>query len=349
MKEEKTLIAPALRFRILCVVGGALCAFGGLLLAETALRTRDRPRGEGMLTLFDPQRSSRHDDNLGYKAIPGELRARKTRGEEVLYDVVYSFDDSSRRITPLARSTKRTKFALFFGGSFALGEGVEAEQTMAAQFAEFASGYRPYNYGFFGYGPQQMLAGLQEKAFAGKVSESEGFAVYIFILDHIARATGAPEVSWRAAMPRFIFDGRGELIRKGFFDAPESLTERISRFFGDSRLVGALRGSTSPTYDQKQIELTARIIEESRKIYRRKFPKGEFYMLFTPGSRHPGLMARLAGTGVRFLDYSQLYPPGDARFILHKEDRHPSPQAYRVMAERLARDAGGWNSNEPER
>jgi hypothetical protein len=56
------------------------------------------------------------------------------------------------------------------------------------------SQYRPYNYGGIGYGPQQMLAKLQEGGIQQEVAEHQGVLVYLLIPDHVNRAIGTMQV-----------------------------------------------------------------------------------------------------------------------------------------------------------
>jgi hypothetical protein len=100
---------------------------------------------------------------LGYRPpADAVLQASRTIDGETVYRARYSFDSQHRRLTPTRISDKRDRFALFFGGSFVFEEGLNDHETLPFFTCEIRDEYRPYNYGFHGYGPQSMLEMFEE-------------------------------------------------------------------------------------------------------------------------------------------------------------------------------------------
>ena len=74
---------------------------------------------------------------LGYAAFPDrQVRAWKTVGEERVYDAVYGISPEGIRVTPgdSARPDEGQTF-VFFGGSYAFGEGLNDDETLPFYFA----------------------------------------------------------------------------------------------------------------------------------------------------------------------------------------------------------------------
>ena len=132
------------------------------------------------------------DSILGYKGRPNtKVDSKKIINERLIYDVVYSMDASSLRITPNSNENSK-KCLLFFGDSFTVGEGVNDNETLPFYLNEFLRNkFRVYNFGFHGYGPHQALALLKSKRVENELSNCNKVYSFIEILpDHIKRANG---------------------------------------------------------------------------------------------------------------------------------------------------------------
>lgn len=159
------------------------------------------------------------DGLLGYKPKPNaSVRVVMKHKNRPLYDVVYAFDDHSRRVTPGAPS-RGDLLLLFFGDSVTFGEGVNDDETLPFYVSQAAPSVAVYNYGFKGYGPQQMLARLEEGALPQEVEGERAVAIYTFIDDHVSRAIGSmvPYIGWAANAPYYVLEG-DRLVRKGSFN-----------------------------------------------------------------------------------------------------------------------------------
>jgi len=120
---------------------------------------------------------------------PVELLATATIGKDVIYDgVPYQIDDRSRR--PCAAIRHPTHHALFFGGSFAFGEGLSNDQTLGCQFQKMSGGeYESTTYAMMGWGAAQAVIELGVDSLFVDIKEPSGIAVFAFIDDHVYRTT----------------------------------------------------------------------------------------------------------------------------------------------------------------
>ena len=116
--------------------------------------------GESHVGLHD--RYFHTDDRYGYApAANDRVRATRRENHEVVYDVVYNFDSHGLRMTP-PDGESGGECILFFGGSFAFGQGVADHETLPSLVGQKTGGrFRAYNVGFHGYGPHQMLYALE--------------------------------------------------------------------------------------------------------------------------------------------------------------------------------------------
>src|SRR5262245_16059324 len=91
---------------------------------------------------------------------PGTFQGRmfNRQTKQAVYEVEYAVDSFGRRITPVADTTSAKRAVLFFGDSFTYGEGVRGDETLPYYLGRVAPQYRPFNYGFSGYGPFDVLA-----------------------------------------------------------------------------------------------------------------------------------------------------------------------------------------------
>ena len=286
------------------------------------------------------------DDNLlGYKLKPNlTVEAVKKKNGEVVYDVTYSTDEYGRRITPVEKRQNRIRSILFFGCSYTFGEGVQDNETLPFYVSQVASQYRVYNYGVEGYGPQHMLAKLQKRELPGEISGRDGATlVFTFIDHHIARVMGWMQtLPWGSHFPYYVMDGADRLVYKGNFISGRPLLSKLYVLMWKSRLVQYLDTRLHlPKVNEENIRLTAKIIEESRNVFRETFHSENFYILFHPngsGEYAKRLIPYLKRAGIKYLDYSDIADEAIRDKI--PNDSHPSSKSYRAVALKLAQDIG---------
>lgn len=298
---------------------------------------------------MDSSKSWDIDDNfiifskpLGYKPQPNFCAtAVHTANGKLVYRAEYTIDKYSRRVTPQKNINARNKFIVFFGCSFTFGEGLQDNETMPFYVSQYASRYRAYNYGFFGYGPQQMLAHLARDDLSGEIQEKSGVAVYTFIDDHIKRAVGSMHVcnSWGKDMPFYTVDSNGRLIRKGTFYRDRPILTRLYLFLGKRQFVKYFNLGF-PRISRVHLKLVVQMIRKSRDIFLEKYPDSEFIVIVFPGSHYGKMILRdLNKYEIKYFDYSSLLDMSAPGYTIDGQG-HPRTHVYRAVAERFAKDAG---------
>ena len=312
---------------------------GVLEAGAWTLGVRAQPTEE---TWIDPEYYQAHPA-LGWAPKPGiKTRAWKRVAGESVYDVQYSIDPLGRRVTPGADAGARRTFLLFFGCSVTFGEGVNDAETLPHFVAERAPQVRPYNYGFHGYGPQQLLARLETQDLRAEVSEPDGSLVYLFIDAHVNRAIGSMVVytGWADTAPHYGLGPDGALVRDGTLTTGRPATSILYSILGRSQILRRSHLDVPLAITERHIALTAGILAASERRFHEQFGDGRFLVVIFPGSTHAARLKRaLDRRGVEFLDYSALFDASDPAYAI-PNDWHPGPRAHRRLAEQLVTDLG---------
>lgn len=283
------------------------------------------------------------DKLLGYK-LPknAQISDKMELDGKLIYKGTYTTDAYNRRITPIDHLEQRNDFLLFFGCSMTFGLRVNDNETMPFYIAQYASHYRPYNYGVYGYGPQHMLAQLQSEDLKKEINEKHGILIYTFIDHHIDRAIGTLRVynQWGLRIPFYTIDDHDRLVRKGSFTSGRPFLSLLYWGMGKSQILKAYGVNVPSRIREDHIRLTARIIEESRNAFKKQFPSGEFYLLLYPGVRRgKEMIPYFERAGVKYLDYSSLIKWPYQEFTI-EDDSHPTAKGHRIVAAQLAQDLG---------
>ena len=299
----------------------------GLCAAEFALyragapgtcahRGDERPGAEGPF-----------DADLGYGPVPGQLAtAEDIGGGGGGYEGVYTIDERGLRATPQSAGDEAV---LFFGGSYTFGLGVSDADTMAWQVGEqLGARGRAHNFGYGGYGTQQMLSMLEsgrvEQLVAGRVT----WVVYQLIPNHIRRVVG--RASWDPHGPRYLLED-GRAVRAGRFCDPP-LGSALAR----SGLATEFRRRVLGA----EIELCAAMTAAARDEVARRFPDAHFLVLLwdDPDRKSATLIAELRERGVEVELVSDILPGwADEQLSAWNSDldHHPSPRSHAVLAEHV--------------
>ncbi|MGI9304390.1 MAG: hypothetical protein ACR2RB_17045 [Gammaproteobacteria bacterium] len=292
---------------------------------------------------------SKEHERLGYAPMPGIERTLKvTRGDEVVYDVTYAIDDNGLRRTPTSNDAS-IMCLLFFGGSFAFGEGLDDDETLPYFVGRELNGeYRISNFGFHGYGPHQMLSAIQT-GLVGDVANGcqEIAAVYSAIPAHVARAVG--HSSWDKHGPRYVLE-KEALVYKGHFDAGKApsgyIEKKIERQLRKSLLFRrVLYGRKSAT--DKDLMTFVAIIEKSHDLLRENSNFSKFLVLFwDPHNLSSGddkdtskkLMQQFSNRDFEHYlvgDILDGYKDDRGRYSISAHDAHPNAQANQLLAKYL--------------
>ena len=264
---------------------------------------------------------------------PVDLLASATIGDKVIYDSVpYHIDELSRR--PCGNNPLASLHALFFGGSFAFGEGLSNEETLGCQFQTLSGGlYESTTFAMMGWGPGQALVQLGVDALFADIEQHSGVAVFPFISDHIYRTTWKIDTASEfPEYPFFSLDAGGNL--RGPFNAKDDQGFRVACGFYQfmSEFSPTFRNWVNPSWlrlssDKEAVTTTAKVLGAASELYRSRFD-GEFIVLIWPRSRlapdlEDHLVSELSNLGVRVVRVPPL-PADGAEAQIHPLDGHPS-------------------------
>lgn len=283
------------------------------------------------------------DPLLGYCPAPERLTDSILYVNGMLvYDAHYETDALGRRITPVDHREARDKYLLILGGSFAFGEGVNQDETIAYQAALRAPHYMPYNYGCGGHGPQQTLARFEATDIRAEVAEASGVGIYIFIDAHLLRAIGSMAInnSHGQRMPYYAWNGT-RLERRGDFHSGRPVLSRFYQWAGRDPILKYLHIPFPLWIRDTHLAYVANMLAASRDAYARQFGNEDFYVLLFPRSKYAArLIPHLVARGVRYLDYSRDSDILSQEGLFYPNDGHPRPVLTTLVAERLTEDLG---------
>jgi hypothetical protein len=283
------------------------------------------------------------DPILGYKPVPNNhVTVTKILGTSQVYRATYTIDQFGRRCLPLDNNTMANSgYICLFGCSFTFGEGVEDDETLSYFLAKQTS-TRIYNYGFCGYGPQQMLSLLKSGKLTNEIPARDGIFLYVYLCDdHERRVIGGMHVynGWGQNMPYYTLGSSNELINAGNFESGRPLLSKLYSLLGRSSMLKYFGFNYPIVIRDEHIELTARIIKESKELIYSSFVPKEFYVVIYPHPKQDDRMRRLLNSwGIKCLDYSFLFDRQDSRFTIHPLDDHPNKSAYRLLAKGICDD-----------
>jgi len=338
---------------LLAVAFGCFLVTALLVGAECFFRTRawlltpsgERPVHSNFLDMAEPA------PRLGYRAKPSaSLTEHASRSDQLIYSASYHTDADSFRVTPVANLAGRECAAVFLGCSITFGMGVDDPETLPAQFAEIATGYRPINAGFPGYGPQQVWLQLSDAAFLAKIPGERGIVIYTHIDDHLNRLAGTPAVlsGWDYPLP-WLLEEEGTIQWRGTFADRDPLQYYLYRYGGRLHIYRFLANRfrhTAPVADMNSgsENFIAHVIEDAAAQLASQRPAFQLYVLLMPGSRSR-LPELLQASEVKCLDYSRLLEGTEIPMeeLWYRDSPnggwgHPRAKLYGLVAAQLAKD-----------
>lgn len=269
---------------------------------------------------------------------PGAYPARKsdTQTDAVIYDVTYTIDDSRLRKT---ESLPSGPTVAFFGDSFTFGEGVDDSETMPQAFADLAERrFRVANLGFPGYGPHQVLRGLETGIFDEALGPDMRLLVLMTVPWHAERTACKPIYTLRA--PRYRLRDEGIA-----YDG--ACTSGLNLAFREWAQNTALYRVAIDPYrhrvDHDEVELYIRIVLAAVELTRTKYgaatlipyiPTGEDYLRGS-GFTDDSIVERFRRGGAMVIDASLAKEAAAGAVIAIPGDGHPTALAHRARAEAI--------------
>jgi hypothetical protein len=278
------------------------------------------------------------DSLLGYTPVKRAVqRLRRTSGDSVLYDVVYTIDSLGLRISPPAHRPPPRECLLFFGDSYTIGEGVSDSETMPYRVAiRMAGRYHVYNFGVHGYGPHQMLAQLESGRVKQVLDCVPRYAFYQAIPGQVDRAAG------RAGLrgPRYRLGPEGSVRRDGDLvedvAASPAWAAYVRYQLSKSALLHVIEARIRPS--DRQLFLA--IVATAARMVEHEFQGCEFHIILwaQPGSPNAWMIDGLRAQGLRVHLIDEMLPElrTDPQSLRIRGDGHPNVRAHDDIAAYLA-------------
>ena len=284
------------------------------------------------------------DKNLGWRHVPGVSAAvRKLVGDTAIYDVRYTIDAQGNRIAPAGPKGRTQGCAVFFGGSFTFGQGVNDSAAYPYQVGLRTAGkFRIMNLGVGGYGPHHMLAMLERGDVAASVSCKPSHVFHLALPHHVMRVAG------KAVRGGPVYalgsDGKLQWRRQSKFQMQlvrlannaNSLLQRSSlyRFLAERDALPS----------EADLSLYFAVLSRTNELAAAQWKGAELHIL--AWNIHPWysrdfktFLAGLSKTGWRIHEITNVLPGYDKepeRYGLHPSDLHPNPLAYNLVAAYIA-------------
>ncbi|MBU6141434.1 MAG: hypothetical protein KGP29_07795 [Proteobacteria bacterium] len=306
-------------------------------------------------------------EKIGYQFhVPNSaVKIKRSYGDEVIYDVTYNFDQNGLRVTSNDNKARNNNDILFFGCSFAFGEGLNDSDTFPFQLIEKTKNtYDGHNFAFHGYGAHQMLALLEDKKFVNKVVDKAKvkYVFYEMIPDHIKRVAGHHiSMIWGISSPRYEIQNDEAVYTGSFKDYyeknPKSRTRKflikyvhdlgrsrsyfINYLVGKAQLNSKLKGFKM-SVDEKDSELLVKIVEKSSKIVEKDYG-AKFYTIIwddTDEQEVNYIKTRFDQIGVKYFLVSEIIKDiKDTKKYFMEHDGHPKGLTNEVVADFVFREA----------
>jgi hypothetical protein len=275
-------------------------------------------------------------DDVGYLPKPNQrATARRVSGDRVVFDVTYGIGADQFREIPVRVDKDLHACVASFGDSNAFGDGVEDGETYAARIAVKGGGhYAVHNFGIPGWGPQNMLAGLQSGRFARALQCTPTNAIYPLFVDHIYRVEEGATIA--GIGPFYRLDAAGKL-------------ERVPAFKPVGNPAGARQPweiwrilEQVPRVNQESASLTAAIFREARRELLALAPSATFDVIYWENNREPAyinLLRELRDAGFRLHSIDRMLPNyshDPLPYVLGRSDGHPNPFAHQLIGDYLA-------------
>lgn len=279
----------------------------------------------------------------GFKAGPAGL----FHGPEgVVFDATYTIDSNGLRVAPPCRPDKVAGTVLFFGCSFTFGEGLKDSETLPYQVGVQSGGrYCTVNFGFEAYGPEQMLAAIEQGRVREIVSNPPQIAYYVATPGHVWRVAG--RVPWGGNAPRYVLSADGNVHQEGRLEDRKTLADRLGLHHGVRQLNKSAIWRWLSTGDARvtdeDIRLYLAVVRRSAELLKGQFPGIQFRVILWPNQQVPQqrdvyfkLRDGFKQLGIHedlVEDILPGYATNRAPYILGPSDHHPNALADRVLAQ----------------
>ena len=232
--------------------------------------------------------------------------------DQVTYkDVRFHIDSNGRRVSKEHKRDSAKNHAIFLGGSYTFGDGIDFNDTLPFHFNNCSKNkYEIYNYALSGYGPTQNLLLLKDQELYSDIINQNGICIYTMKAHHINRATGVPRyLRENHRIPVARIDGNDELSFLRFYDLPKMQIYhyKLYDFFRSSSyaLNNILQKKDFLMISWKEaIDINVRIYNEMHHQYKSYF-NGSFFLFVRESECMPDkwrsyLISKLKNFDIKF-------------------------------------------------
>lgn len=260
----------------------------------------------------------------------------------IVYRALMHFDEQGRRVVPWKGKEKR--HLIILGGSFAFGQGLSDEESLAAKIGQLTRTTRPYNLALVGGGPNDVYAQFPGSLMG--IPKTPGTAIYVGITNHVDRLFGTTRTLGTWADHRVAIQEvkQGQFRVLGSWKKARPYYTRMIKLLASSGFVQYFNISIPPITEE-HIAGYVRLIVAIKAEYLAHFPQGKFIYVFPAGEEFKysvlSFKREFDKQGISYIDYSDLCPSaltGPESPLIPGDDRHPSAAYSREWAKILVRD-----------
>lgn len=259
--------------------------------------------------------------------------------------VVETTDSKRRRVPSWHSSRLKTakQHILALGDSFAWGDGVKDDETLAAQLVKDDPNLISYSASYPGYGPAELIYRMKYGDMLDDVQPRQGVAFYFLSNEHFRRFfNSARSVASGNESGLAWFERNGEFEALGPVGKVSPAWKWFSWLWVRDPLVN-LFWLDLPPMTEGRVRQMARAIQEMKSLYRAKtMASNPFVVVISPIDGFPlvwSMRQALDQEKIQYIDYSNVnMVPRLKGSMRLPDDMHPSPEFYEKVGAALRRD-----------
>lgn len=290
------------------------------------------------------------DPVLGYRPAPNtNVLDTAWYGDELVYRVFYSIDETGARTTPTGRPDADTY--LFLGDSFIFGQGLNDSESLPAQLTMATAGaIRGINRGVPGYGPNHLVRALETGEIERLAYQNLRAVVTWIIPAQLARVVG--DGAWLESSPRYVLSGglpeyTGSFAHNRWTSPAAGIAYLLQSNFAFARAIGARQQQL------RQRELFLSLVSRLADLVRVRLNVPLIVIYSWPDEEsHPNYsdwdapqaflvdtIVDLRRRGIELVSMNNLIVGQDPARLLIAHDGHPTAFSNGLLARELGRKA----------
>jgi hypothetical protein len=288
----------------------------------------------GRHELQTPREFIPHVD-YGYLTRPSsQIRSTARTNKEIIFDVLYSTDEFSRRKNLIKPVNNQEKFLLIAGCSFIFGYGLNDHETLNHAINQSSSPYYAYNYAMSSSSLNHLLARIKlENSFSNQVEFSSGELMYFFISDHVARTVGAWPNLWMKDTPYFSPTEKSGLKINGTVQQGQSLFTRFIISLTQFMPSSFFSGKIIPKLNDGHYAYFCSLIREVDREWKSSHPSGRFIFALHPFDQTDSRITNcLKQNNIEFISFEL---EKAIEYYKIPQDNHPNAQLNKLLAGQL--------------